>query len=369
MRLAYPQSLLNVKATLVSNCAGAASVKFLVDRDRQIPGMSARAVRTSSLPPEPSPDTHELLARWHRDRDPRTRERIVQEFMPLARKLAGRYAKAPEPLEDLVQVATIGLLHALDRFDPSRGTAFTSFAVPTIVGELKRHFRDHCWSIHVPRPEQELSLKLPQAEQQLTATYHRSPTITELAEYLEVSVEAVCTALEVSATSRPASLEAPVRDDEGHRTKLGETVGGIDESYGLVDAALSIRACCSALGERDRRLLRLRYDEGLTQREIATRVGCSQMQVSRLLRRVLSRLQKLYDDSGANGVTPRAPAPVAAGTPARNALRARRRAPGLPPATRQSARSAQTSSQRGAELAPRKTESRRRARRSIQPVR
>jgi RNA polymerase sigma-B factor len=335
--------------------------------------MSARAVRTSSLPPEPSAGSHELLTRWHRDRDPRTRERLVQEFMPLARKLAGRYARAPEPLEDLVQVATIGLLHALDRFDPSRGAAFTSFAVPTIVGELKRHFRDHCWSIHVPRPEQELSLKVPQAEQQLTAAYHRSPTIAELADYLEVSVEALCTALDVSATSRPASLEAPVRDDEGQRTALGETVGGIDESYGLVDAALSIRACCSALGERDRRLLRLRYDEGLTQREIAARVGCSQMQVSRLLRRVLTRLQELYDDSGANGVTPPIPAPLVTGTAARNVLRVRRGAPGLPPSTRQSARSGRITSQRGPEL-PREKESRRRARgsrrarRSIQAV-
>jgi AraC-like DNA-binding protein len=225
----------------------------------------------------------------------------------------------------------------------------------------------------VPRPEQELSLKVPQAEQQLTAAYHRSPTIAELADYLEVSVEALCTALDVSATSRPASLEAPVRDDEGQRTALGETVGGIDESYGLVDAALSIRACCSALGERDRRLLRLRYDEGLTQREIAARVGCSQMQVSRLLRRVLTRLQELYDDSGANGVMPPIPAPLVTGTAARNVLRVRRGAPGLPPSTRQSARSGRITSQRGPEL-PREKESRRRARgsrrarRSIQAV-
>jgi RNA polymerase sigma-B factor len=245
--------------------------------------------------------------------------------MPLARKLASRYARAAEPLEDLVQVATVGLLHALDRFDSSRGSAFTSFAVPTILGELKRHFRDHCWSIHVPRPEQELSLKVQQAEQKLTAANQSSPTIAQLAEYLEVSAEAVCAALDVTATSRTASLEAPVGDaDDGHPTVLGETVGGDDERYGLVDAALSIQACCSVLAERDRRLLGLRYEQGLTQREIAARIGCSQMQVSRLLRSALGRLCELYEASGGGVPTPGAPAASSARPPAREVLRGRR---------------------------------------------
>src|SRR5437764_6961422 len=157
-------------------------------------------------------DSNELFVRWQKDGDQRAREELVDRFLPLARKLARRYAGPREPFEDLMQVASLGLVKAVDRFDTERGTAFSSFAVPTILGELKRYFRDLGWSVHVPRGAQEQALKVEEAQQQLTSKTGRPPSVHELAEYLELSMEDVLDALETAGAHHSASLDAP-RDD------------------------------------------------------------------------------------------------------------------------------------------------------------
>jgi RNA polymerase sigma-B factor len=248
---------------------------------------------TPVTPRREAQEVNVLLRRWHSGRDRRARDELVRRFLPLARKLALRYVRSSEPLEDLVQVATLGLLAAIDRFDPARGTAFSSFAVPTILGELKRHFRDHCWYVHVPRGEQELALKVQRAEQELVTRLGRSPTIDQLAELLELSAEEVCDALEVSASYRPVSLDAPVGDGDGQPTTLSEAVGDVDDRYGLIDTTLSLSSAFAKLTAREQLLLEMRFGDGMTQREIGMQIGLSQMQVSRLLRQVLVRLRAL----------------------------------------------------------------------------
>src|SRR5437660_11140996 len=160
-------------------------------------------------------DSEELFVRWQQHQDQRAREELVDRFLPLARKLARRYAGAREPLDDLVQVASLGLVKAVDRFDSSRGTAFSSFAVPTILGELKRYFRDLGWAVHVPRGAQEQAMKVEEAQHRLNSKTGRSPTVQELAEYLELSIEEVIEALETSRAHHASSLDAPYDDGEG----------------------------------------------------------------------------------------------------------------------------------------------------------
>jgi RNA polymerase sigma-B factor len=241
-------------------------------------------------------DAEELFRRVRFEQDRSAREELVRRYAPLARKLALRYIRTSEPLDDLVQVATIGLLNAVDRFDPSRGPSFSSFAIPTILGELKRHFRDRCWSVHVPRGEQELSLRVQRAEQQLSSRLGRSPTVQQLAELLEISTEQVCEGLQVTASYQSTSLDAPVgRIDEDPRV-LGETLGELDGHYEFVEDAVSVTSVLGRMPDRDRELLGMRYREELTQREIADRIGVSQMQVSRLLRRALTRADELVQE-------------------------------------------------------------------------
>ncbi len=240
--------------------------------------------------------TDRLLRRWAEHRDPRDRDRLVAEFMPLARRLALRYIRAHEPLDDLVQVAAIGLIKSLDRFDPDRGVAFSSFAIPTVLGELKRHFRDHCWSIHVPRSEQELTLRTQQAVEELTARTGRTPTVRELADWLSLDMETVATALDVAANTFPVSLDTPLAAvDDGGSAVLGDTVGAVDGRYEDTVVRASLASATAMLDPADQRLLALRFDQELTQREIAGQLGCSQMHVSRLLRRALRRLRAEYE--------------------------------------------------------------------------
>jgi RNA polymerase sigma-B factor len=156
-----------------------------------------------------------LFVRWQQDGDQQARDELVQRFLPLARKLARRYSGAREPFDDLLQVASLGLVKAIDRFDLSRGTAFSSFAVPTILGELKRYFRDLGWAVHVPRGAQERAVKVEEAQQQLSARTNRAPTVPELAEYLELSIEDVLDALETARAHHASSLDAPYDDGEG----------------------------------------------------------------------------------------------------------------------------------------------------------
>ncbi len=252
-------------------------------------------LRTGSAP-QGSSETNVLAQRWREDGDHAAREELLTRFLPLARKLAGRYANPHEPLEDLVQVATMGLLGAIDRFDPHRGVRFSAFAVPTILGELKRYFRNTAWSAHVPRGAQEMALRVERAARQITAQSGRHPRVEELAEYLEVTAEDVLVGLDAGNAHYSVSLDAPVPGNDGEEPEaLGDSIGRDDDSYGLVEASASLSVAVARLPYLERRALALRLDRDMKQTEIARELGCSQMQVSRLLRRAANRLRAMTD--------------------------------------------------------------------------
>ncbi len=236
---------------------------------------------------------HEVFTRWHVHRDTRAREELVKRYLPLARRLALRYVNTPESLEDLVQVASVGLLNAIDRFDPSRGIGFTGYATPTILGELKRHFRDKRWFVHVPRGLQELALHVRNAERKLSSTTGHSPTLIEMAQYLEVDVERVIEAHQVMSAHHTTSLDAPIASSEDEAKTTHDMIGSEDEHYGLIESAHSLAAALQLLPEPDRRIFEMRFRENLTQSEIAARTGVSQMQVSRMLRRITDQLREI----------------------------------------------------------------------------
>jgi RNA polymerase sigma-B factor len=242
-----------------------------------------------------------LLRRYHDVGDLSARDDLIERFLPLARQLARRYQRGNEPLDDLVQVASIGLVKAVDRFDPERGSAFSSYAVPTILGELKRYFRDAGWAVHVPRGMQERVMNVNQAVSRLSRDLGRSPTPTEVARSLDEDPEHVLEAMEAAIAYDAVSLDAPSRtaDEDGSDT-YADSVGVIDERFELVEYAAAIEPTVRALPERDRMVLQLRFDEDLTQLEIAERIGVSQMHVSRLIRRALTRLRTV-----ANAQSPR----------------------------------------------------------------
>jgi RNA polymerase sigma-B factor len=238
----------------------------------------------------------ELFDRWHRHRDLSARDELIARFLPLARKLARRYVSASEPYDDLVQVASLGLVKAVERFDPKRGFAFTSFAVPTIVGELKRYFRDTAWALHVDRGAQERARKIAEAQEEIAARTGRPPTINELAQYLEMTEEEVLDGLQTADAYDAISLDAPMAGDDAEMSTRLEVIGAEDERLELVDTQATIFAAAKHLPARERQILYLRFGEDLTQSQIAERIGVSQMQVSRLLRRSLQRLRDLTDD-------------------------------------------------------------------------
>jgi RNA polymerase sigma-B factor len=254
--------------------------------------------RTAPLPagpraaPGPSGDD---VARLWRNRDrPANRRVLVERYMPLARSLARRYERSSEPIDDLVQVAAVGLVKAIDRFDPDRGVAFVSFAVPTVLGELRRYFRDCCWDVHVPRAAQERALKLEQAQAQLLGDLGRAPSAAELAQYLELDLEQVLDGLAARQAYDVASLDAPRVAASGEdAATYHDLLGEIDGRYELAEDSAVIGVAMRHLSERERRVLALRFDEDLTQSEIAERIGVSQMHVSRLLRRALEQLRTL----------------------------------------------------------------------------
>jgi RNA polymerase sigma-B factor len=238
----------------------------------------------------------ELFARLQRHRDRRARDELIRRFLPLARKLARRYAQSSEPYEDLVQVASLGLVKAVERFDADRGFAFMSFAVPTIVGELKRHFRDTAWALHVDRGAQERARKISDAQQRISAQTGRPARIDELAQYLELSQEEVLDGLQTAEAYDAVSLDAPFGGEDDELSSRAETLGEEDGRFELIDVQATIFAAAKHLPKREREILYLRFQEDLTQSEIACRLGISQMQVSRLLRRSLQRLRELTDD-------------------------------------------------------------------------
>jgi RNA polymerase sigma-B factor len=252
------------------------------------------AVTATTSAPAAAAGSAELFNRWRQHADRRARDELIERFLPLARKLARRYIPSSEPYEDLVQVASLGLVKAVERFDPTRGYAFTSFAVPTIVGELKRYFRDAGWALHVDRGAQERARKVIDAQQKISAQTGHPPTVGELAQYLEMTDEEVLDGLQTAEAYDAVSLDAPLQGDEGASTRL-ESIGNDDDRLELVDDHATIFAAARHLPHRERQILYLRFGEDLTQTEIAERVGVSQMQVSRLLRKSLQRLRELTD--------------------------------------------------------------------------
>ena len=244
---------------------------------------------------------------WQQGRDPRARDELVSRFLPLARKLARRYV-GREPFDDLLQVASVGLLKAIERFDCGRGIAFSSFAVPTILGELKRHFRDTGWFVHVPRGVQELALKVEEAEQHLRTKVGRSPTTQELAEFLEVSNGDVVEALDAAAGHHSTPLDGAGDDADGDGASLIDVLGKDDERFELIEAGVTIASAARDLPEAERTVLWLYFLEDRTQTQIAERIGVSQMQVSRILRRAVQRLRHLTEDAPTTGLAGSAPA-------------------------------------------------------------
>jgi RNA polymerase sigma-B factor len=261
--------------------------------------ISAPAAPTARRMPSTKPrrsfrELHDqrLLERYHRDSDLSAREQLIERFIPLARQLASRYAYTDEPHDDLVQVACVGLVKAVDRFEPERGSTFVNYAVPTILGELKRHFRDKGWAVHVPRAMQERALQVNQAISVLSTRLGRSPSARELARHVGVSTEEVLEALEAATAYDTLSLEStPPGGDDDERRSFAETIPSEERGYELVELGQALSGTVRALPDRERTILHLRFVQDLTQAEIAERVGVSQMHVSRLLRRALDKLR------------------------------------------------------------------------------
>ena len=237
-----------------------------------------------------------LLLRYHQHGDAAAREELVERFLPLARQLARRYQRTNEPLDDLMQVASVGLVKAIDRFDPARGTAFSTYAVPTILGELKRYFRDSGWAVHVPRGMQERVMKLDTAAQELHRRIGRSPSPKELGTELGLSEEEVLEAMEAASAYDAVSLEQQKGDPDESKDTFQDSLGTEEERYELVEYGAAIAPTLKALTPRERLILHLRFVEDLTQSEIAERIGVSQMHVSRLIRRSLAQLRAATSD-------------------------------------------------------------------------
>src|SRR3954468_1510023 len=244
-----------------------------------------------------NPRVQRLLRRYARFGDLGARDELVERFFPLApglpppppRAPPRRYRRGAEPLDDLVQVASIGLLRSIERFDPERGREFTTYAIPTIVGELKRYYRDYAWAMKVPRGDKERVLTLTRAIEELSARHGRAPTPQELADHSGMCLEDVLAGLALAAAALPASLEDSACPHDGEPCTLGESIGGEDATLALVECRDVVSRSVSALTAREHRVLYLRFVEDLTQREIGEHIGVSQMQVSRILRMALER--------------------------------------------------------------------------------
>jgi RNA polymerase sigma-B factor len=236
----------------------------------------------------------ELWRRLADDRDQRAREQLVRLYMPVARRMAGRYSGVVEPYDDLVQVASLGLLNAIDRFDPDQGTPFLGFAKPTIMGELKRYFRDKVWTIRVPRVLHDRLAAIESATEDLTEELSRPPSAKELAAHLNLDVTEVLEALEAQENRRPLGLDTSVRGSGEEDDSSPEWVGSVDAGYELVEDRMALDSVLPNLGPRESEVLRLRFVEDLPQSQIAARIGCSQMHVSRLLRSTLEGMRAQF---------------------------------------------------------------------------
>jgi RNA polymerase sigma-B factor len=247
------------------------------------------AVATESRNPV---SEQELWRRVTEHRDQAARAGLVDLYMPLARRMASRYAGVSEPYDDLLQVASLGLLNAIDRFDPARGTPFAGFAKPTILGELKRYFRDKVWTVRVPRSVHDRMADVEKATEKLTLDLGRPPSVEELAEQVGITAGEVLEVLEAQHNRRPLSLDAPPVGEDPEDFSGAEWVGRPDGNFDLVEYRLAMESVLPVLEPREREVLRLRFVEELPQTEIAARIGCSQMHISRLLRRALDKLRE-----------------------------------------------------------------------------
>jgi RNA polymerase sigma-B factor len=233
-----------------------------------------------------------LWERFGAARKPVDRERLVRLYMPLARRMASRYSGVSEPYDDLLQVASLGLLNAIDRFDASRGTPFAGFAKPTILGELKRHFRDKVWTVRVPRSVHDRMAEVEKATEKLTVELHRPPSIEELSAEVGITAAELLEILEAQHNRRPLSLDAPPIGEDPEDASGAEWIGRPDGNFDLIDDRLTMESVLPCLGDREREVLRLRFAEELPQSEIALQIGCSQMHISRMLRRSLDKMRE-----------------------------------------------------------------------------
>ena len=257
-----------------------------------------RPVRELRVPGrDPACQERMLFVRWRHENDGAAREELVTRFSSLSARLAQRYRHTSEPVEDLCQVAQLGLIKAIDGFDPDRGFAFSAYAIPTILGELRRHFRSSSWAVHVPRSAQERALELRDAERMLAEEHGRSPTVPELAQFMELSIEDVLDAMQALRALGSVSLDAPRGSDTEDEGSYLDTTGVEESRYELVELDTDLVAALRLLEPRQREILRLRFIEELSQSQIAEQIGVSQMQVSRLLARCLAKLRELTETS------------------------------------------------------------------------
>ncbi|MCA1822072.1 MAG: SigB/SigF/SigG family RNA polymerase sigma factor [Pseudonocardia sp.] len=222
---------------------------------------------------------------------PKLREQLITGYLAVAEHIARRFASRGEPLEDLIQIATVGLIHAVDRFEPARGVNFFSFAIPTITGELRRYFRDHGWSTRVPRRLKDLHVAIRSTQRELSQQLGRAPRPSEIATRLEIPTSEVIEGLQAGEAYRSSSLDELLNPAGGDTATLGEFVGGLDEELEAIDDREALRPLLAQLPPRERTILALRFFRGLTQTQIAEQLGMSQMHVSRLLRQTLTSLQ------------------------------------------------------------------------------
>lgn len=259
---------------------------------------SEKARRRSTKTAWDKERTRELFRRFKEEGDMDAREKLVMSHMNLVRFLANKFKNRGEPLDDLVQVGYLGLLKAIDRFDPARGLEFTTFATPTILGEIKRHFRDKGWSVRVPRRLQELSAKVNQATDTLTADLQRSPRVEEIAAHLGASVDEVLEAMESSSAYSSVPLEGAGSSDADDAPSVIDRYATEDAALNFTDDRLVIEEALAGFSPREREVIEMRFVKGMTQIEIAERLGISQVQVSRLLRRTLKKIQDKIDPEG-----------------------------------------------------------------------
>ncbi|WP_067500467.1 SigB/SigF/SigG family RNA polymerase sigma factor [Actinoplanes sp. TFC3] len=253
---------------------------------------------TSTIPATRVPESgsvllrtlHETPAGPHRTA---LRDEAIRTWLPLARHLAHRYTGRGEPDDDLLQIATLGLIKSIDRFDPTRGIEFAGFAIPTILGEIRRHFRDRTWSVRVPRRLQELRISITEASNKLTQSLGRSPTVADIADHLGTTEEEVLEGLEGARAYSARSLSTPVTEDGS--TTLADTLGGADHDLELAEMRVALGPALATLDERERTILSLRFFGNLTQSEIAEKIGVSQMHISRLITRSLAKLRAQLD--------------------------------------------------------------------------